>query len=94
MLKKMSTLEVRQNLGEILDRVNLRDDQYIIERKGQPLAAVVPVWQLEKWQKEKELFFEMIDKVQQRNKDIPLSVIEKEVDEAIKSVRKNTRCSR
>ena len=94
MLKKMSTLEVRQNLGEILDRVNLRDDQYIIERKGQPLAAVVPVWQLEKWQKEKELFFEMIDKIQQRNKDIPLSVIEKEVNEAVKSVRKNTRCSR
>ncbi len=88
MLKKISTLETRQNLGAILNRVSLRDDQYIIERKGQPLAAVVPVWQLEKWQAEKEMFFRMIDEMQQKNKKIPLSAIEKEVDEAVKSVRK------
>lgn len=88
MLKRISTLEIRQNLGAILNRVSLRDDQYIIERKGEPLAAVVPVWQLEKWQNEKEMFFGMIDKVRQRNKKVPLSVVEKEVSEAIKSVGK------
>lgn len=88
MLKKISTLEIRQNLGEILNRVNLRDDQYIIERKGRPLAAVIPIWQLEKWQREKEVFFGMIDKVQQKNKKVPLPIIEKDISEAIKSVRK------
>lgn len=92
MLKKISTLEIRQNLGEILNRVNLRDDQYIIERKGRPLAAVVPIWQLEKWQREKEAFFGMIDRVQQKNKKVPLSIIEKDVSEAVESVRKNSRC--
>ena len=92
MLKKISTLEVRQNLGAVLNRVSLRDDQYIIERKGQSLAAVVPVWQLEKWKAEKEMFFGIVDKVRQRNKKVPLSVIEKEVDEAIRSVRKNSKC--
>ena len=88
MLKRISTLEVRQNLGAVLNRVSLRDDQYVIERKGQPLAAMVPVWQLEKWQGEKEMFFGMIDKVRQRNKKTPLSVIKKEVDEAIESEKK------
>ncbi len=88
MLKKISTLEIRHNLGEILNRVNLRDDQYIIERKGRPLAAVIPIWQLEKWQREKEVFFGMIDKVQQKNKKVPLPIIEKDISEAIKSVRK------
>src|SRR2546426_10619251 len=39
----ISTLEVRQQLGDILNRVALRHDEYIIERKGRPLAAVVPV---------------------------------------------------
>ena len=92
MLKKVSTLEIRRNLGAVLNRVSLRDDQYIIERKGELLAAIVPVWQLKKWQEEKEMFFGMIDKVRQRNKKVPLSVIEKEVSEAIKSVRKNSRC--
>ena len=92
MLKNVSTLEIRRNLGAILNRVSLRDDQYIIERKGELLAAIVPVWQLKKWQDEKEVFFRMIDKTQQRNKKVPLSVIEKEIGEAIKSVRKNNKC--
>lgn len=47
MTEKISTLEVRQRLGDILNRVALRNDQFIIERKGKPLAAVVPVQRLE-----------------------------------------------
>jgi antitoxin (DNA-binding transcriptional repressor) of toxin-antitoxin stability system len=47
MTEKISTLEVRQRLGDILNRVALRNDQFIIERKGKALAAVVPVERLE-----------------------------------------------
>ena len=47
MKKTISTIEVRKKLGEILDRVALRHDQFIIERKGKPLAAVVPIEKLE-----------------------------------------------
>ena len=47
MIEKISTLEVRQRLGDILNRVALRNEQFIIERKGKPLAAVVPVERLE-----------------------------------------------
>ncbi len=47
MKKTVSTIEVRKQLGEILDRVALRHDQFIIERKGKPLATVVPIEQLE-----------------------------------------------
>jgi prevent-host-death family protein len=43
----ISTIDVRKQLGEILDRVALRYDEFIIERKGKPLAAVVPVQKLE-----------------------------------------------
>ncbi len=34
MTETVSTLEVRKRLGDILDRVALRHDQFIIERKG------------------------------------------------------------
>jgi len=47
MTEKITTLEVRQRLGDILNRVALRNDQFIIERKGKPLAAVVPVERFE-----------------------------------------------
>ena len=47
MTGKVSTMEVRQRIGDLLNRVALRHDEFIIERKGKPLAALVPVGRLE-----------------------------------------------
>jgi prevent-host-death family protein len=47
MAQKVSTIEVRQRIGDLLNRVALCHDEFIIERKGQPLAALVPVERLE-----------------------------------------------
>src|SRR3989304_2459022 len=47
MTEKVSTIDVRQRIGDMLTRVALRHDEFIIERKGQPLAALVPVERLE-----------------------------------------------
>ncbi|MBM3356344.1 MAG: type II toxin-antitoxin system Phd/YefM family antitoxin [Betaproteobacteria bacterium] len=47
MTEKVSTIEVRQRIGDLLNRVSLRHDEFIIERKGKPLAALVPVERLE-----------------------------------------------
>jgi len=43
----VTTLDVRKHLGDILNRVSIRHDEYVIERKGQPLAAMVPVSRLQ-----------------------------------------------
>jgi prevent-host-death family protein len=47
MREKVSTIDVRQRIGDLLNRVALRHDEFIIERKGKPLAALVPVERLE-----------------------------------------------
>ena len=44
---KVSTIDVRQRIGDMLNRVALRHDEFIIERKGKALAALVPVERLE-----------------------------------------------
>lgn len=49
--KRMNALKVRKNLGRLLEDVYYKGDQYVIERAGRPMAAVVPVWQLEERQK-------------------------------------------
>ena len=46
MIEKVSTRDIRERLGDILNRVALRHDAFIIERKGKPLAAMVPVEKL------------------------------------------------
>ena len=43
MLNHIGTMEIRQRLGEILDRVSLRQDEYVIERKGKALAVLMPL---------------------------------------------------
>ncbi len=50
-VKTVNALKARQNLGTLLEEVFYQDAQYIIERAGRPMAAVVPVWQLEELQK-------------------------------------------
>jgi len=47
MTDKVSTIDVRQRLGDMLNRVALPHDEFIIERKGKALAALVPVERLE-----------------------------------------------
>lgn len=47
MPERVSTMDVRARIGDLLNRVALRHDEFIIERKGRPLAALVPVERLE-----------------------------------------------
>jgi prevent-host-death family protein len=42
--KKLNALKARQQLGQLLEEVYYQGEQYIIERAGKPMAAVVPVW--------------------------------------------------
>jgi prevent-host-death family protein len=51
LVKTINALKARQNFGQMIEEVFYRDEQFIIERAGRPMAAVVPLWQLEEWQK-------------------------------------------
>lgn len=86
-VKKINALKARQNLGQLLEEVYYKGDEYVIERAGRPMAAVVPLWQLEERQKRRERFFGMVEELQQKNKDAKPAVIEREVAEAVQAVR-------
>lgn len=43
----VSTMDVRKHVGDILNRVALRGDEYLVERKGKPLAIMMPVEKVE-----------------------------------------------
>jgi prevent-host-death family protein len=47
MTERVSTMDVRARIGDLLNRVALRHDEFIIERKGKALAALVPVERIE-----------------------------------------------
>ncbi|QWR77098.1 type II toxin-antitoxin system prevent-host-death family antitoxin [Candidatus Magnetomonas plexicatena] len=92
MLRKISAMTARRQFGQIMNEVSLKEDDYIIERAGKPLVAIVAIDKYEWMRQEKERarnkFFKMVDEIRETTKDIPLDVIETAVDEAIKAVRK------
>ena len=87
MTKRVNALKARRNLGQLLEEVYYKGDQYVIERAGRPMAAVVPVWQLEEWQKRRQRFFGMVGELWQKNKKVKPDVIEREVEDAGRAVR-------
>jgi prevent-host-death family protein len=91
MVKKVNALKARQNFGQMLEEVYYKGDQFVIERAGKPMAAVVPLWQLEEWQKRREQFFAAVEEVQQHNHKVKPEVIEQEVREALRAVRTKAR---
>ena len=40
-VKTLNALKARQNFGQMLEEVYYKGDQFIIERAGKPMAAVV-----------------------------------------------------
>jgi prevent-host-death family protein len=49
--KKINAMKARQSFGTILEEVFYRGDRYIIERAGKPMAALIPLSDLEALQK-------------------------------------------
>lgn len=89
MVKTISAVKARQNLGSIMNAVSLRDDQYIIERDGKPMAAMVPLWYLDQWRRQRESFFQKVGEIQERCKDMDPEELESVIDEAVEAVRGN-----
>ena len=90
MLKTISAIKVRQNLGQVMNEVALKDDEYIIERAGKPLVAIIPIEQYRSMKKERKEFFQMVDEIQKGTKKATGSLIDTEIEEAVQSYRKST----
>ena len=97
MSKKISALKVRQNLGQVMNEVALRGDEYIIERAGKPLVAIIPIEKYRAMQVEVDAFYESLGEMGASIKDENSFAMERLIDEAVRAYRKakakaKTRC--
>lgn len=91
MVKRVNALKARKNLGQVIEEVYYKGDQYVIERAGRPMAAVVPVWQLKEWQERRSRFFDLLDALGRKGRAVKPAVIEREVAAAVHAVRAKAR---
>lgn len=91
MVRTVNVLKMRKNLGWLLEQVDAKGDQYVIEQGGRPMAAVVPVWQLKEWRARRDRFFAKIDAVRRKSSKTKSRAIARDVAEAIEKTRASLR---
>ena len=94
MYKKISALKARQNLGQVMNEVALKGDDYIIERAGKPLVAVIPMEKYQSLQQEWDEFFESVSAMSANIKEKDAKIVDELVDEAARAYRKQPKGKR
>jgi len=62
-LKVVTALKARQKLGTIMNAVSFKNDQYVVERKGMPMVAIIPIKKFKQMDKAKQRFFSNMSKI-------------------------------
>jgi prevent-host-death family protein len=88
MYKTISALKARQNLGQVMNEVALKGDDYIIERAGKPLVAVIPMERYQSLQKDLDEFFKSLDMMRRDIKKENSERIDKLINESVQFARK------
>ena len=85
MLKKISAMKARQNLGQLLNEVSIRGDAYIIERAGKPLAALVDMERFQQLQEDRSSALQALKKVWEKMAGADHQEIQEAIEEARRS---------
>ena len=90
MEKIVAAFEARRNFGKILNQVTATGERFVVEKHGEPVAAVVPIKIYEQWKREREEFFAQMEEISQ---EVNLSPQEADrlAAEAVKAVRAQNR---
>ena len=85
--RRISAVDARKRLGEILEGVYYRGDEVVIERAGKPMAVVIPANRYEVLERSRERFFELVEENWEHNKGVPYEEIEQAIEQAMREVR-------
>jgi prevent-host-death family protein len=87
----IGAMEARRNLGRLLEETYYRGDVFIIQRATKPMAVLVPLAQYRQWQMRREQFFALIDQVQERTRQEPVTKLEDAIAEAVAAAKQAER---
>jgi len=91
MIQRINAAKLRQTLGQVMNNVNLNNEEYIVERKGKPLAAIVPVWMVRKKQEMAEQGLKILQEARTNisgNNNLSAGDVDELICDAIARVRR------
>lgn len=87
MLKTVSAIKARQNLGLVMNEIALKSDEYIVERAGKPLVAIIPIEKYLSMKNERAAFYSLYDSIQAVAAVAAESSLDDDIAEAVAAAR-------
>jgi prevent-host-death family protein len=88
MEKVIAAFDARRQFGRVLNDVIARGDRFVVERHGEPVAAVVPIEVYEQWKRQRETFFARWEEVAERV-NLPEDEAMRLATEAVQATRRD-----
>jgi prevent-host-death family protein len=87
MVTEVNAVHFRQNLGEMLNQVQYRNDSIVINKDGKPVAALVDAELFARIRRMQDRFDELSRQVAEAFSDVPEEQGLAEIDAAVAEVR-------
>ncbi len=87
MINEVSAVSFRQNLGEMLNQVQYRNDSIVINKDGKPVAALVDADLFARIRRMRDRFDELSGQVAAAYRDVPAELGMAEIDAAVAQER-------
>lgn len=91
MIKEVSAVTFRQNLGEMLNQVQYRHDSVVIKKDGKAVAALVDARLFERIRRMQQRFDELAERLAAGYAGVPEGEGQAEIDRATVAVRDGNR---
>lgn len=87
-MKSVDAVALRNNLGRYMNETYYRGDEFIIKRAGKPVAALVPLEDLEKLTVLRDKGLKALQGLWAKNKSASLPSVTRDVSDAVRRVRR------
>lgn len=87
MQKKISAMKARQNFGQVMNEAALRGDDFIVERAGKPMVAIVSMDKYEIMQRNREELRDVVRDIRDKMRSEDPDRVEELISEAVSAIR-------
>ena len=87
MAKVIDTQTVRDRLGDIINQSHYRGDEFLVQRRGKPLVAIIPYAIYEQLQRQRADAFSVFHQIWDANSNADPEQVANDAREAIAEVR-------
>ena len=87
MITEVTAVAFRQNLGEMLNKVQYRNDSLVIKKDGKPVAALVDARMFERIQRMQSRFEALCKRIEDGFSDVPQELGLTEINNEIQRYR-------